>query len=108
LSHNSTAYSVVVPGNQLKAMALARLGEMDAARAALEAAKKAHAAVPQPVQGWFEGWNDWYMYDILFREAEAVLLAESSPEEATDTLSASVDSPPEPSGAPRPTSDSEK
>jgi WD40 repeat protein/Flp pilus assembly protein TadD len=109
LSHNSTAYSVVVPGNQLKAMALARLGHQDEARQALDEAKRVHAAALHPAQGWFDGWNDWYMYDILFREADAVLLAHASPEEiAADTPATRDESPPAPPDAAGTPSESEK
>jgi hypothetical protein len=72
LADRSTVYSIVVPGNLVKALALVKLGERKEAQAALEVAKKAHAAVQQPVQGWTDGWHDWYMCEMLFREAEVV------------------------------------
>jgi hypothetical protein len=63
----------------LKALAHAQLDQLSEAQSALEAAKKAHAAVPAPPQTW-SGWNDWYMCDIMLREAEALLLEKAPPQ----------------------------
>jgi hypothetical protein len=82
LGHPNSAatYSIAVPGNCVKAVTHAQLGQLKEAQAALAAAKKAHAAVPTPLQEWV-GWNDWYMCEIMLREADAVLLAKSPPAE---------------------------
>jgi hypothetical protein len=79
-SDQASVYSLAVPGNVVKAVALAQLGQLKEAQAALAAAKKAHAAVPTPLQQW-NGWNDWYMCEIMLREADALLLAKSPPAE---------------------------
>jgi len=80
LSHEDQAnvYSIGVPGNQLKAMALAQLGRLDEARTALAAAKKLHQSFPKPIDPWIAGWHDWYMSEVLFREADALLIAKSA------------------------------
>ena len=75
---NASIYSIAVPGNFVKSIAHAQLDELNGAQSALAAAKKAHAAVPAPPQTW-SGWNDWYMGDIMLREAEAVLLEKAPP-----------------------------
>jgi tetratricopeptide (TPR) repeat protein len=77
LQVSASIYPIVVPGNQVKAMALASLGRIDEAQAALALAKKAHAAAQKPVEGWIGGYNDWHMGEIMMREAEAVLLAKA-------------------------------
>jgi WD40 repeat protein len=75
-SDQTTVYSVAVPGNFVKAVAHAQLGQLKEAQAALTAAKTAHASFPTPLQEW-NGWNDWYMCEIMLREADALLLAKS-------------------------------
>jgi serine/threonine protein kinase/WD40 repeat protein len=82
LKMSATNYPIVVPGNQIKAMALASLGRQQEAQAALELAKKVHLAAQKPVEGWIGGYNDWHMGEIMLREAEAVLLAKSPPDSA--------------------------
>jgi serine/threonine protein kinase/WD40 repeat protein len=70
-----------VPANQVKAMALAQLGRMDEAQAALNAAKQMHARVDRPLDGTTfstSSWHDWFMADIMFREAQALLRDRSS------------------------------
>jgi serine/threonine protein kinase/WD40 repeat protein len=73
-------YTISVPGNYVKAMALAQLGRLKEARAALELAKAAHAATRKPYEGWDQYYNDWYMNDLMVREAEALLVAKTPPE----------------------------
>jgi tetratricopeptide (TPR) repeat protein len=77
-AHSATVHSLAVPGNFVKAVAHAQLGQLKEAQAALAAAKRAQAAVPTPLQEW-TGWNDWYMCEIMLREADALLLAKSPP-----------------------------
>ena len=80
LSHESQAnvYSIGVPGNQVKAMVLAQLGRLDEAKTALAAAKKLHQSFPKPIDPWIAGWHDWYMSEILFREADALLVTKTT------------------------------
>jgi tetratricopeptide (TPR) repeat protein len=69
-------YTIAVPGNFVKAVAHAQLGQLEEAQAALAKAKKVQADVPTPLQEW-TGWNDWYMCAIMLREADALLLEKS-------------------------------
>lgn len=80
-SNSATTHSLAVPGNVLKSMAHAQLVQLKEARDALAKAKAAQARAITPLQG-SDAWHDWYMGDILLREAEAVLLEKSSPETA--------------------------
>jgi serine/threonine protein kinase/WD40 repeat protein len=81
--NSKTTYSIAVPGNFVKAVAHAKLGQIKEAQVALKAAKAAQAAVPTPLERW-SGWNDWYMCEIMLREAEAVLLASSPPDKVAN------------------------
>jgi tetratricopeptide (TPR) repeat protein len=81
-----------LPANQVKAMALAQLGKLPEAQLALDAARQLHARFSNPLDAtpfYINSWHDWYIADIMFREADALLLAKSSqqavaaPEEST-------------------------
>jgi WD40 repeat protein len=68
----------IVSANQVKAMALARLGRFEEAEATLAAARQMHDRVDRPLDGTTfaaDNWHDLYMVDILFREADAILRA---------------------------------
>jgi tetratricopeptide (TPR) repeat protein len=75
LAPDQDAYYIVVPGYQLKAMALARLGRLNESKQALDKARLAHEQAPKPIERALAFWNDWYMADIMFREADALLMA---------------------------------
>jgi Flp pilus assembly protein TadD len=80
LSHGTAnAYSIGVPGNQVRALALAQLGRLDEARSALAEARTVHASFPSPLAGWTSGWHDWYMAEIMFHEIDALLIEKLPP-----------------------------
>jgi WD40 repeat protein/serine/threonine protein kinase len=66
--------NLAVPGNCVKAMSHAQLGQLAEAKIALAAAKKSQASIPTPAEaGAGSFWNDWHIGDIMLREAEAVV-----------------------------------
>jgi tetratricopeptide (TPR) repeat protein len=79
-------YYGVVPANQVKAMALARLGRFEEAQDALAIARVEHDRADRPYAGTpfaNENWHDLYMGDIMFREVEAVMRARPDTDEQT-------------------------
>jgi hypothetical protein len=73
-------YSHAVPENLVKSLALARLGRLGEAKAALDQAKRNHANFPEPLEGWTDGYHDWYMCELLIREAQALIDAPLRPD----------------------------
>jgi tetratricopeptide (TPR) repeat protein len=82
-SGSATVHSVAVPANFVKAVAHAHLNEPKKAEMALAAAKKAQAAETPPSKNGPQ-WNDWYMGEVMLREAEATLLTKAPPQSAAN------------------------
>jgi hypothetical protein len=76
-------HSVAVPANFVKAVAHAHLNEAKDAEMALAAAKKAQSAETPPSKNGPQ-WNDWYMGEVMLREAEATLLTRAPPQSAAN------------------------
>jgi tetratricopeptide (TPR) repeat protein len=86
LASKLTDYSIIVPGNALKAMAQARLGQAAEARDSLTKARLIQGNVPTPLHR-IVAWHDWYMHEFMIREAEAALAVERA-SEATAAVAA--------------------
>ncbi len=57
-----------------RAMAEARLGQNDSARARLDGARRALLESAPPAADLGAGWHDWLICQIALREAEALIL----------------------------------
>jgi hypothetical protein len=79
-------YTVVVPGHLVRALALAAMGQTEAAQSALAEATSHHQRTVSPVESLSDDWLDWYLCEIMFREAQIAIAAQTPPNETTAVL----------------------